>query len=67
MKARKKKLCLSNNNILIFHSNIPMPNFSFSILYFAFYITGFTPPQKFSNIKTQRRLHYTIRDIFSER
>ena len=32
MKTRKKKLCLSNDNILIFHSSIPMPNFSFFIL-----------------------------------
>ena len=36
MKARKKKLCLSNDNILIFHSTIPMPNFSFFISNFSF-------------------------------
>ncbi len=47
MKARKKKLCLSNDNILIFHSTIHIPDFSFLILHFTFLIFNFIipPPQ----------------------
>ena len=63
MKARKKKLCLSNYNIFIFHYNIPIPDFSFLILHFTFLIL---PPPRNPNIKIQRRIHSTIRVPISE-